>query len=67
MVVNPLIPELLRQRQVDLCEFKASLVLRTSFRTGKAIYRETVCRQTEVVQGSVIWSWVLGHFYYLIR
>ena len=30
----PLIPALERQRQTDLCEFKASLVYRVSSRTG---------------------------------
>ncbi|CAO2577223.1 hypothetical protein LEMLEM_LOCUS19 [Lemmus lemmus] len=30
----PLIPALGRQRQADLCEFKASLVYRASSRTG---------------------------------
>ena len=32
----PLIPALGRQRQVDLCEFKASRVYKLSFRTIKA-------------------------------
>ena len=30
----PLIPALGRQRQVDLCEFKANLVYKTSSRTA---------------------------------
>jgi len=34
-----LIPALRRQRQVDLCEFKASLVYRVSSRTGRAAQR----------------------------
>ena len=33
---RPLIPVLWRQRQVDPCEFKASLVYRVSPRTSKA-------------------------------
>ena len=33
----PLIPALGRQRQVDLCEFKASLVYRASSRTARAV------------------------------
>ena len=33
----PLIPALGRQRQADLCKFKASLVYRVSPRTAKAI------------------------------
>ena len=33
----PLIPALRRQRQVNLCEFEASLVYRTSSRTAKTV------------------------------
>ena len=33
--LTPLITACRRQRQVDLCEFEASLVYRASFRTGK--------------------------------
>jgi hypothetical protein len=33
----PLIPALQRQRQVDLCDFKANLVYKVSSRTAKAI------------------------------
>ena len=39
----PLIPAL-RQRQVDLCEFEASLVYRVSSRTTKAIQRNPVLK-----------------------
>jgi hypothetical protein len=35
----PLMPTLGRQRQVELCEFKASLVYRVSSRTAKATQR----------------------------
>ena len=35
----PLIPALGRQRQVNLCEFEASLVYRESFRTPRATER----------------------------
>ena len=39
----PSIPALRRQRQVDLCEFKASLIYRVSSRTGsKATERNPV-------------------------
>ena len=38
----PLIPTLGRQRQMDLCEFKASLVYRVSFRTARATQRNPV-------------------------
>jgi hypothetical protein len=34
----PLIPSLGRQRQADLCEFKASLVYRVSSRTVRATH-----------------------------
>ena len=33
--IMPLIPALRRQRQIDLCEFKASLVYRVSSRTER--------------------------------
>ena len=38
----PLIPALRRQRQVDLCEFEASLVYRVSSRTARATQRNPV-------------------------
>ena len=38
----PLIPALGRQRQVDLCEFKASLVYRVVSRTARATQRNPV-------------------------
>ena len=34
---TPLIPALVRQRQVDLCEFKASLVYRANSKTVRAV------------------------------
>lgn len=40
IVVYTLIPASMRQKQVDLCEIKASLVYRMSSRTAKAIERE---------------------------
>ena len=40
-----LIPALVRQRQADLCEFKASLVYRVSSRTGKATQRNPVLKK----------------------
>ena len=39
----PLIPPLRRQRQADLCEFKASLVCRESFRTARAVTQRKPC------------------------
>ena len=42
----PLIPALGRQRQLDLCEFKTSLVYRVSFRTAKATQRNPVSKKT---------------------
>ena len=38
----PLIPALGRQRQVDICEFEASLVYKVSPRTARALQRNTV-------------------------
>ena len=38
---TPLIPALWRQRQVDLCEFEASLIYRVSSRTAKVTQRNT--------------------------
>ena len=40
MVVHASVPALWRQRQVDLCEFKASLVYMISFRTARTVNRE---------------------------
>ena len=40
----PLIPALGRQRQVDLCEFKASLVYRVVSRTARAKQRNPVSK-----------------------
>jgi hypothetical protein len=42
-----LIPALGRQRQVDLCEFKASLVYRVSVRTVRAAQRNPVSKNTD--------------------
>ena len=38
----PLFPILRRQRQVNFCELKASLVYRLSSRTAKAMHKETL-------------------------
>ena len=42
----PLIPALRRQRQVDFCEFKASLVYRASFKTAKSAQRNLVLKNS---------------------
>jgi hypothetical protein len=42
---RPLIPALGRQRQEDLCEFKANLVYRASSRTARAIQRNPVSKK----------------------
>ena len=39
---TPLVPALRRQRQVDLCEIKASLVYRASLRTVRDTQRNPV-------------------------
>jgi hypothetical protein len=41
---TPLISELRRQRQADLCEFKASLIYRASSRTGRATQRNPMSK-----------------------
>lgn len=40
---TPLIPELWRQKQVDLREFEANVVYRMSSRTGRQGYTEKPC------------------------
>ena len=42
---TPLILILWRQRQADLCEFKASLVYRASSRTARATQRNPVLKK----------------------
>ena len=41
----PLIPALMRQRQVDLCEIEAGLVYKVSFRTARATQRNPVLKR----------------------
>ena len=53
----PLIPALRRQRQVDLCEFEASLVYRASSRTdptGSKSYGGTLSQKTKTKQKKFI-------------
>jgi hypothetical protein len=40
----PLIPALRRQREVDLCEFEASLVYRVNLSTAKSTQRNPVLK-----------------------
>jgi hypothetical protein len=47
MMAISLIPALGRQKQGDLCEFKASLVYRVSFRTAKDIQRNLDSRKSK--------------------
>ena len=37
-----MVPALRRQKQADLCEFKASLIYKTESRTARAGYSETL-------------------------
>jgi hypothetical protein len=46
-MVQPLIPALGKQRQSDLCDFKASLVYRVSSRTARATQRNPVLKETK--------------------
>jgi hypothetical protein len=41
----PLVPAFKRQRQADLCAFKASLVYRVSSRTARATQRNPVSKR----------------------
>ena len=45
-----LVPALRRQSQADLCDFKASLVYRASFRTTTATERTLLQKVEEVVE-----------------
>ena len=48
----PLIPALRRQRQVDFCEFEASLVYRVSSRTAGAVtQRKSVSKTNKQQKG----------------
>ena len=47
-VVYALIPALGRQRQVDLCEFKDSLVYRVNARTAKDTQRNPVSKSQKL-------------------
>ena len=44
---TPLIPAL-RQRQVELCEFKASLVYRVSSRAARAMWIDNVSKKIKI-------------------
>jgi hypothetical protein len=48
MVVHELIPALRRQRQVYLCEFKASLVYIVNSRTARATQRDLVSKEKKI-------------------
>ena len=48
---TPLIPVLRRQRQVDICKFKASLVYKVSSRTARAVtQRNPVSEKTNTMK-----------------
>ena len=60
----PLIPALGRQRQVDLCDFKAGLIYRVSSRTARTTerkkpYLETTLPQKRITQNN-IWETKAG-------
>ena len=44
---TPLIPAPRKQRQMDVCEFEASLFYRVSSRTAKNTYRDAVSKQNK--------------------
>jgi hypothetical protein len=43
-LIPPLIPALVRQREVDLCEFEGSLIYRESVRTARGTQRNPVLK-----------------------
>jgi hypothetical protein len=45
----PLIPTLERQRQVDLCDFKANLIYKLSPRTARATQRNPVSKSIIII------------------
>ena len=51
----PLSPGLRRQKQIEFCEFKASLVYRMSSKTGKATQRNSVSKKTSTNQKFTLW------------
>jgi hypothetical protein len=53
----PLNPALRRQRQVDLCEFKVSLVYRVSSRTCRATHRNSLRKERQ--RDGLKLTWVL--------
>ena len=46
---TPLLPALERQKQADLCEFKASLVYRESSRTARATQKSPVLKNIIII------------------
>ena len=46
----PLIPELRRKKQVDLCEFVASLVYRVSSRTARTVSQKNPVSKNKTKQ-----------------
>ena len=48
----PLIPGLERQRQTDLCEFKAILVYRVSSRTGSKAAEKPCLKYIYILRGT---------------
>jgi hypothetical protein len=49
---TPLIPALWKQRQVDLCEFKASLIYSVSSRSARATQRTLVSKKQKNLQNT---------------
>ena len=55
---TPSMSALGRQRQMNLCEFKASLVSRASFRTVRATQRNPVSKTKQTKKLNSLFSWV---------
>ena len=56
VVAHTLIPALRRQRQTDVCEFKASQVYRASSRTARATQRNPVIQTLLPTKEDMVWE-----------
>jgi hypothetical protein len=59
VMATPLIPALVKQRQEDLYEFKASLVYRASSRTAKTLSKTKQNKQAKVLKESMVCGRIL--------
>jgi len=59
---TPLIPTLGRQRQVNLCEFKASLIYRMNSRAARATQRNAVSKKQNKTKKKGLYHHILLFF-----